>query len=120
MEDIEDMAVVAFITNRDNDGIVLQTAANYLTPQVGIAKTRSNVGDLSVYPNPFSESLAISLPAGGSIQAELFDTAGRMVFHHMSEDGAVLWHTGHLPSGTYLVRLETDSGVEVRKVSLIR
>lgn len=75
---------------------------------------------VSACPNPFSESLSLSLPATGSIQAELFDTAGRMVLNNTSESGTVLWNTAHLPSGTYLVRVTAGDTVFSEKVVLVK
>ncbi len=42
VEDMEDLAVVAFVADRDNKGIILKAAASYMTPQVGAEKNQES------------------------------------------------------------------------------
>ena len=47
IEDIEDLAVVAFVQDRDNGGI-LQAAAEFLTPWVGNSPVYTKPGIMSL------------------------------------------------------------------------
>jgi len=84
------------------------------------------------YPNPFNPqtSLTYELATAGEVRLTIYSTAGRLVRtlergdrsagrHEVVWDGrdARGWT---LPSGTYLVRLETAAGVESRTVMLLR
>ncbi|MGW8314077.1 MAG: PKD domain-containing protein, partial [Bacteroidales bacterium] len=51
LEDVDDLAVVAFIQNRDN-GQILQATASYNSPQVGTVFRSALPAQLRLYPNP--------------------------------------------------------------------
>ncbi|MEM1042878.1 MAG: GDSL-type esterase/lipase family protein [Bacteroidota bacterium] len=81
------------------------------------------------YPNPFDTATALSLdlPTAAKVQLVVHDVLGRTVatlvdgplgagFHHVAFDAA------HLPSGTYLVRMQAEgqSGTVVRTQQVSR
>jgi hypothetical protein len=71
---------------------------------------------LEVYPNPTYETLTIKAPAGKILRVDLMDVQGRWLFK--KEDVQEIMEldlSGILP-GLYLLRVETDLGVEVRKL----
>jgi len=84
-------------------------------------------------PNPFNPQTTIhfNLPRRTTVELRVYDLTGRIV-RVLADDEvysagnhSVVWRgldeTGRaMPSGTYLVRLQTDDGVRSRKVSLIR
>ena len=84
------------------------------------------------YPNPFNPQTTISFvfPRAEWAEVGIFDLRGYRVDvlakrtfapGRYSLNWRGLGASGHaLPSGTYIVRLETESGVEARKVMLIR
>jgi hypothetical protein len=87
---------------------------------------------LSVHPNPFNPqaTIAFGLAQAGHVEVAVFDLTGRRVAvltraslaagpHRLTWNG----RDGHghtMPSGSYIVRLETTSRVEAKKVMLIR
>jgi hypothetical protein len=87
---------------------------------------------LPSYPNPFNPSttIAFEVATGGAARLRVFDLAGRQVASLV--DGVVpagrhevVWRGRDaqgrvMPSGTYIVRLETGSSVEAKKVMLVR
>jgi hypothetical protein len=87
---------------------------------------------LDIHPNPFNPLTTISflLERNEWASAEVYDLAGRRVDQVADRVFTAGPHTltwngrdsqgRAIPSGTYIVRLETDSGVEARKVSLVR
>lgn len=82
---------------------------------------------LSVFPNPFNSTTALSyyLPQAGKVRVQVFDTAGRLVktlAQGRQEAGAYsLTFTGNqLPSGVYLVQLQTDDHLVTRKMLLLK
>ena len=87
---------------------------------------------LAAHPNPFNPQTTISFSLERTEWAEIgvYDLGGRLLSvladriydagHH-----TIVWYGKDamgraLPSGSYVVRLETESNVEARKVSLIR
>jgi len=71
---------------------------------------------LSIFPNPTSGAVIIS--ATGEIeQLQIFDITGRLVNSQSPENRQVVFDTGVLPVGVYLVRVRTrDDGVQTGKL----
>lgn len=101
IEDKEDLAVVAFIQNRDN-GEILQADDAYLALQVGAAERALKPENLRVWPNPVSDLLYVDLGTSGQ-------GSGILKVHDMTGKTAV---TGNVHSGqsTYLLNLNGLSG----------
>jgi hypothetical protein len=90
------------------------------------------VGLKSVHPNPFNPQTTISFSLERDEWAEVgvYELTGRRVTELASREftagnHSLLWngrdsHGRAMPSGTYVVRLESESGVEARKVLLLR
>jgi len=83
--------------------------------------------DIYVYPNPTSGELKVSLPnpsEGGAYKAweemniEVFDVFGRRmsIAHPSLRGGLGGLDLSHLPSGIYFLKIQTETGVVVRKV----
>lgn len=96
-----------------------------------ISSTSSLTG-LETRPNPFGPTTAVSfsLRSPGSAVLSVYDTGGRRVAtlvdgERSSGVHSVSWngmddHGARLPSGLYLLRLETSDGVATSRVSMIR
>lgn len=79
------------------------------------------------YPNPFNPSTVLSfdLPRAATVRLSVFNLLGQEVatpVHERLEAGThrVPFSGAHLPSGTYLVRLQADASVQVRSMTLVR
>ena len=86
-----------------------------------------------ISPNPFNPVTTIQydLPRATRVDLAIYDVTGRMVrrlgagkvesrgTHFLTWDGRDARGRA-MPSGTYIVRLETGVGVEARKVMLVR
>jgi hypothetical protein len=79
------------------------------------------------YPNPFNPTTMISyeLPQAANVQLQVYDMAGRQVATLVNEQVAAGRHTvsfnaGSLSSGVYMYRLQTESGVFTKKLTLIK
>lgn len=80
-----------------------------------------------LYPNPFNPQATVRYHLGGPEQAliRIFDAVGRVVATLVdgvqpAGDHTVTFNADGLPSGVYLVRLETPSHSESRTVTLLR
>lgn len=79
------------------------------------------------YPNPFNPTTTISytLAAPSHVRLSVFDLQGRLVqrlVDHPKGAGphSIPFDAGNLPSGTYIYRIETNSGNSSRKMLLVR
>ncbi|MBD3222741.1 T9SS type A sorting domain-containing protein [bacterium] len=84
------------------------------------------------YPNPFNPMTTIefALPSTQSVQLAIYDLAGRQVRTLVSGETAagehaVVWdgrdtRGNAVPSGTYLYRLQTDSQIRLRTLTLLK
>ena len=80
----------------------------------------------AAYPNPFRETttFGVALPAPADVEMTIYDVLGRRVARLLSGPQPagrqeVRWDAAGLPSGTYLVRLTTDTFAATRRVLLI-
>ncbi len=83
--------------------------------------------ELDNYPNPFNPSttVAYSLPQAQQVRLSVYDVLGREVRRLVDGDQAagrheVVFDASTLPSGTYFYRIETPSGVQTRKLVLLK
>ncbi|MDP8238030.1 MAG: C25 family cysteine peptidase [Candidatus Hatepunaea meridiana] len=79
------------------------------------------------YPNPFNSmtSIAFTLPEASLTKLRVFDITGRQIASLIEDRIEAGYHTiafeaGALPSGIYLVKLESGGGEALIKVALIR
>jgi photosystem II stability/assembly factor-like uncharacterized protein len=109
---------------------------------VGIGKTLlkyteiSGIGDniqnleFEVYPNPCRDKISIRHSAPGTnvipsgvegqnSKLKIVDLYGRVVYEYKNSgvrESEIIVDVSHLPSGLYLVKLQTEDGVGVRKI----
>jgi len=116
----------------DPDDTTADIGALYYDQVVAVWDVPVNAPVLAVYPNPFNPqtTISFSLGIGGSAKVAVFDVTGHRVTTladraFANGEHSLLWRgcdvAGRaMPSGTYIVRLETESSVEARKVMLLR
>jgi hypothetical protein len=82
---------------------------------------------LKASPNPFNHSTALefTLPQAGAADLQIFDTAGRQVFHTYLEDlqpgqHAVTWEARTVSSGIYVAVLRTPAQRVEQKLVLLK
>ena len=93
---------------------------------VGISTTK--IVPLKVYPNPTTGELRIS-PAGGGQRGwnnyelkiksvEVYDVYGRKLSSHhlITSSSNQLINISQLPEGIYLLKIQTEQGVQIRKI----
>ncbi|MEL6611479.1 MAG: T9SS type A sorting domain-containing protein [Bacteroidota bacterium] len=83
--------------------------------------------DLDAYPNPVvsSATLRFTLPEAGDIDLRVYDLLGRVVTEVASGTHEAGAHTAQfdasaLPSGVYLVRLQTPQGNVTQRLTRVR
>lgn len=96
------------------DGCVFTPVVNC---NVGI-KERSDV-DVSIYPNPVKDALTVETTSESLAQIFITDISGKRVY----DSGKIhaLQHTiqtASFPAGIYLLRVESEAGIAVRKIQV--
>jgi hypothetical protein len=118
----EEAALVAFMGTL-SDGYV--PGKDKVKSQVSAHGRRLGIGVRG--PNPFNPSTQIGyeLTLDGPVQIDVFSITGRKVATLVNAwqaagDHEVRFEAGHLPSGTYLVRLTAESQVVTQSVTLLK
>ncbi|MFO7669151.1 MAG: T9SS type A sorting domain-containing protein [Bacteroidales bacterium] len=118
VEDLNDLAVAAFLQDRSN-GRILQAAVNYKDKTVGLPDRASPWGNLNLYPNPASQIIYVNLGdmTGNPGIIELMEMNGRVVVSEYLPAGQQIFQLDieHLQPGMYILRW-IESG-ELRGVS---
>lgn len=122
VEDVEDLAVVAFVQDR-NTKEILQAAVNYKTVPTGIGDRFADLRDIQVYPNPARDFLYVNLGSRAEKEGilEVYDLSGRMVMNMETQPGYQIFNLDvqDLTKGMYMIRL-MESGVVVGHSKFIK
>jgi hypothetical protein len=77
-------------------------------------------GELSAYPNPFSQHITVvGLLPGKNNQLQLFSTNGKLVAATNTYNASLNWHVGNLSDGLYYLIYTLDNGTK-KHVSLLK
>lgn len=92
-----------------------------------IYRTADQIQPPHIYPNPFNPVTQIQFDVlrRSSVTVQVFDIAGRLIETLVNGTQAagthsVNWDASRYASGMYLVRMQTDTGVATRKITLIK
>lgn len=128
------LAVTPFFTTiLTHDGVAGTGPASAVV-RVGVAPAagaaapaKTSSFELDNEPNPFNPrtTIAYSLPQAQQVRLSVYDVLGREVRRLVDGDQAagrheVVFEADTLPSGTYFYRIETPSGVQTRKLVLLK
>ena len=106
----------------------------YISPYPELYDIQQETGELPEsiklhqnYPNPFNPATTISfyLPERSQVRLGIYNVVGQQVGmlkdEQMTEgDHTVVWNAIDMPSGIYIVQLETSGNVLTRKITLIK
>ncbi len=113
-----DSSIQYVLTVLDGTGNIAQDTV-IVTVITGIDENHQavpNLSQISVNPNPFNAALSISAPDGASIA--IHDTQGRQI---ANLGKSRLWNAADdIPSGIYLVRIQSGDDVREMKAVLVR
>jgi len=107
VEDVEDLAVAAFIQDRTTHQI-LQAAVVYKDPTVGVDDGELGIVDLHLYPNPASDHFFLNLGSRSQSvgRVELLDLNGRLLQQEIVPPGSqvIRMDIQDLDVGLYIVK----------------
>ena len=89
-----------------------RTLVAHLEYSDGVSENGSNM--VVLYPNPVSDMLTVEATEAID-NIEIFNITGAKVFSQTGCDSMVEINTANLPAGTYIIRMMTQSAVEVRR-----
>ncbi len=120
----QNMTAVVFLI-RASDGVVLNSQ-NVSVP-LGVSDVKAGVEDLTIFPNPASNNVNInfSLVESAKVAVQVIDAMGRVVssvpMQNMnSGNNHLTIATDQLPAGMYSVRLQTQKGMMVKQLSIVK
>lgn len=118
VEDIEELAVVAFVQDRAT-GQILQAAMDHKDETVGFLNPETKAQGLKIYPNPAHSTLYVNLGEKTNLSGriELLDVNGKLVYAEELPAGyqVIQINVEHLNKGLYILRW-SESG-QVRGIS---
>jgi hypothetical protein len=116
--------MVAFVQDDDTKGVLQSIVSPPLNPaSVENISTPSNV---SVYPDPASTTAYISfqLAANEKVSVRLTDISGHTIYSDMKEMNSGVQTlsipTATLPTGLYIITIQTPAGNVVRKLNVFQ
>jgi len=78
----------------------------------------SQVSNLNVFPNPFSDKIEIQLPSNADYFIQLLNSIGQIIYSEKLNGSRTSINTEQLPSGAYFLRINSDQTMET--VQLIK
>jgi len=76
--------------------------------------------DVSVFPNPFNNSVSFVLDKTGLIQFDIFDSYGRLVYGEETYldnlNNKLIWNATNMAGGIYYYRIKSTDGIAVGKI----
>jgi hypothetical protein len=82
----------------------------------GVRQLDQNKADFSVYPNPANDILKIIPSFSENFNVICSDLLGKQMLRIDNLSNENLIEISHLPKGVYLLRLESDQGIFIRKI----
>jgi hypothetical protein len=82
----------------------------------GISQLDKDKADFSVYPNPANDILKIIPSFSENFNVICSDLLGKQMLRIDNLSNENLIEISHLPKGVYLLRLESDQGIFIRKI----
>ena len=84
---------------------------------LGIANAPAALNQTAVYPVPFSDQLHFTFTTTAERRIAIYDIIGKQVYAGTQcSNNSTDLTLGHLPAGTYLVKIESANAIEIIKV----
>lgn len=95
---------------------------NYIYSRVILIQRKSSSLSYRIYPNPADQYISISKPSNstGKTVASLLDATGRTLITTNLNSSSPQLNTGHLPVGTYILKITGNNQTTTEKVLIRR
>ncbi len=98
-----------------NTGQIDPTVTNCQTGCIVATEDVYAINDIKVYPNPFEHQLHIELGNDAIHRVAVYSTLGKCLYEKQQGELSVI-ELSNLPTGTYILKVETDLKVFTRKI----
>ena len=115
MEDIDDLAVVAFIQERSSKKI-LQAAVEYKNVAVGKNHLVYESKDLNLYPNPANTHITIETGVSELYTLRITSLNGQQLFNKEMEGHTHQLDLSSFQKGIYFITIRSNDFITTRKV----
>jgi len=85
----------------------------------GIDPLNAAENGVEVYPNPFNQSIDITIDASDPVTIDLYTMIGQNISYGLMKQGSHIINTGSLPSGIYMMQVKTNNGVFYKKLTKV-
>ena len=103
---------------------ITEVVTPYVSTTTGFDTYNSAMPDVTIFPNPASDLIAIQLSnlTTDNIDIELYDINGRSVQKTIIFQGSTMayFNTQALYDGEYIIRISTKDGVITKKVTIVK
>ena len=106
------------VSVKDNNNCI-QNATFSVSAPTGIVEAENSFDNLEVYPNPATNNVNFSLKDYKTVNVELYDLAGQIIFQDQYEnikDKQASVDLSYLASGTYILKFGLPEGNTFRKI----
>lgn len=93
------------------DDLVIRT----VIPDQPSSIERSEKGNVSIYPNPSSDHIMVTVKGGSAGRIDIYNLAGQLIISKTGVSNVQQIEIGHLDSGVYMLKVETETGVSLHK-----
>jgi hypothetical protein len=113
LEGTPNAPVIANVADSSSCKVVIAT---------GIQSVNNTAGNMAVYPNPFTDNLAISFNTSVSAKIELLDLLGKVVYvstiKNKTEHNIILGSGSSLAAGMYHLRITGDVNKQIKVIKV--
>ena len=126
-DELSQLGVIVVNTDQDSDEKFIFALGEDFTNTIEDPTTPGKIILSQNYPNPFNPetSIPVSLQQPQQVTLSVYDNLGRLVqtvYQGVLPAGetTLRFNSNGLPSGVYIYRLESDSGVQVKRMTVVK
>ncbi len=101
---------------RDTLSITSATTINIVCDNINTSISQGTMREFEVNPNPTDGFVTLRQPDAREAKVALLDVNGRMVFQQMITGEEITLRLDHIPAGLYLLRIQSELGVQTEKL----
>jgi len=98
------------------EGTILRIISNDVITSAGDRSVTKEGDGIIIFPNPAGEWLTIRLDKTGSARIQIINLGGQVLIDKISNDEIAKINLSGLPGGVYIVKVETGTKVNLRKL----
>lgn len=112
-------AIVSFDTDCGLDDLPTAFPFEIIVDSTTAGINENSLAKIQVYPNPTKDIIYIDgVKSKSTVKVQILDAKGSLVQNHVFNNAAEMKiFMSHLPSGTYIMKLEVDGQVLTKKIS---